>query len=169
MLAVAKRLAVSALLALALTASVITATAQAQTAPADPDRQAAAKDLMAAMNVQEQFHKTLNSVQSLLSQQMKTQPGGDKAIALVAKIFDSESEDVKAYLIDAEAALVTFYAERFTTDELKEIAAFQRSASGKKLQAAIPDMVGSLGPPLAKFQESVKKKLVEELSAKPPQ
>jgi hypothetical protein len=121
------------------------------------------------MNVQEQFNKTLASVQNLLSQQMKTQPGGDKAVALIGKIFDPDSADVKAYLADAETALVAFYAERFTTEELKDITAFQSSPAGKKLQANIPDMVQSLGPPLAKFQESVKKQLVEELTAKPKQ
>ncbi len=164
MLAGATRFTLTALFAL-----FIASAAHAQSTPPDADRQAAAKDLMAAMNVEEQFHKTLTSVQSLLSQQMKTQPGGEKAIALIAKIFDPASPDVKNYLTDAEAALLTFYAERFTTEELKEIAAFQRSAAGKKLQASIPDMVGALGPPLGKFQESVKKQLVEELSAKPKQ
>jgi uncharacterized protein len=153
---------------LAVLALLMAGAVQAQSTP-DPDRQAAAKDLMAAMNAPEQFHKTLSSVQNLLAQQMKTQPAGEKAIALIAKIFDPESPDVKTYLADAENALLTFYAEHFTTDELKEIAAFQRSAAGKKLQASIPEMVGSLGPPLAKFQEGVKTKLVEELSAKPKQ
>lgn len=151
---------------LAFSLALFAGLAHAQGAP-DADRQAAAKDLMAAMNVQEQFNKTLASVQNLLAQQMKAQPGGDKATALIGKIFDPESADVKAYLTDAEAALVTFYAERFSTEELKEITAFQRSAAGKKLQANIPDMVQALGPPLAKFQESVKRKLVDELSAKP--
>lgn len=150
-------------------ALLFSGSAHSQGTPPDAERQAAAKELMAAMNVQEQFHKTLSSVQNLLSQQMKTQPGGDKAMALIAKIFDPNSADVKTYLTDAEAALLAFYAERFTTQELKEITAFQSSAAGKKLQANIPDMVQSLGPPLGKFQESVKKQLVEELSAKPKQ
>ncbi len=163
MLAGAMRFTLTAILALFMAVA-----GHAQTAP-DPERQAAAKDLMAAMNVQEQFHKTLTSVQNLLSQQMKTQPGGEKAIALIGKIFDPESQDVKTYLTDAEAALLTFYTERFTTEELKEIAAFQRSGAGKKLQASIPDMIGALGPPLGKFQESVKKQLVDELSTKPKQ
>lgn len=163
MLADAMRFTLTAILAVFLTGA-----AHAQTAP-DPDRQAAARDLMVAMNVQEQFHKTLASVQNILSQQMKTQPGGEKTTALIAKIFDPESQDVKNYLTDAEAALLAFYAERFTTEELKDIATFQRSVAGKKLQASIPDMVGSLGPPLSKFQESVKKQLIEELSAKPKQ
>lgn len=164
MLARATRLTVAMLVSLFL----VTSAAQAQATP-DPERTAAAKDLLVAMNVQEQFHKTLSSVQNLLSAQMKTQPGGEKTLALIAKIFDPESQDVKTYLTDAEVALQVFYADRFTVEELKEIAAFQRSAAGKKLQAAIPDMVGALGPPLGKFQESVKKQLVEELSAKPKQ
>lgn len=154
----------TALFAVLLMASTL----QAQTSPAaDPERQAAAKDLMQAMNVQEQFHKTLASLQNLLSQQLKSQAGGDKAMAIITKIFDPESQEVKTYLTDAEAALTNFYAERFTTEELKEVAAFQRSPAGKKLQASIPEMVGSLGPPLAKFQEGVKKQIVDELSAKP--
>lgn len=165
MMSAVTRSTIAAVLALAMAAGA----AFAQGTPPDADRQAAAKDLMAAMNVEEQFNKTLTSVQSLLTQQIKTQPNNEKAVALIGKIFDPSSPDVKAYLVDAEAALTGFYAERFTTEELKEIAAFQRSAAGKKLQASIPDMVGALGPPLGKFQESVKKQLVEELSAKPKQ
>lgn len=165
MLSAITRTTTAALIALVMSTGV----ALAQGAAPDADRQAAAKDLMAAMNVEEQFHKTLTSVQSLLTQQIKTQPNNEKAVALIGKIFDPASPDVKTYLTDAEAALTAFYAERFTVDELKEIAAFQRSAAGKKLQASIPEMVGALGPPLGKFQESVKKQLVEELSAKPKQ
>lgn len=154
-----------ALLAALLSVSAV----QAQATPPDADRQAAAKELMAAMNVQEQFNKTLASVQTLLSQSLNNQPGGEKAMQMMSKIFDPASPDVKAYLTDAEAALVTFYAERFTTEELKEITKFQQSEPGKKLQAHIPDMIQAMGPPLAKFQESVKNQLMQELTAKPKQ
>lgn len=149
---------------------VAVAPAVAQDQPAvDPERAAAAKELLAAMKVQEQFHKTLDSMQNVLAGQMKAQPGGDKAVATIAKVFEPESEHVRVYLTDAEAAMTRFYAERFTAAEMKEISAFYASASGQKLQAAIPDMVQALGPPVVKFQESVKKVIMDELSAKPKQ
>jgi hypothetical protein len=141
----------------------------AQKPPLDPVKEAAAKELLAAMNVQEQFRKTLDSMQAVLAQQIKAQPGGDKAVATIGKIFAADSEHVKSYLTDAETAMVAFYAERFTAEEMKEITAFQVSAAGKKLQSSMPEMVKALGPPIAKFQESVKKILVDELSAKPKQ
>lgn len=159
------RLLASALLSVL----VLAQPAFAQKPPLDPAKETAAKELLAAMNVQEQFRKTLDSMQAVLGQQMKTQPGGDKAMATIGKIFASDSEHVKTYLADAETAMVAFYAERFTAEEMKEITAFQLSAAGKKLQSSMPDMVQALGPPIAKFQDGVKKILVDELSAKPKQ
>jgi hypothetical protein len=138
---------------------------QAQTV--DPAREAAAKDLMNAMNVQEQFQKSTTAMKDLLTKQMASQPGGDKMKVVMDKIFDPQSEGVKVYFVDAEAAYIAFFAERFTVEEMKEIAVFQSSPVGRKMQDAMPDMIGALGPPLAKFQESIKKQIVEELQAKP--
>lgn len=154
---------VMALLVLAVMAVPLAA----QDAAVDPAKQAAAKDLLAAMNVQEQFRKTLDSMQNVLAAQMKAQPGGDKAMSLIAKVFEADSDHVKAYLADAETAMLGFYASRFTTEEMKDITTFQLSPAGKKLQAAMPEMVQALGPPIGKFQESVKTIMMQELTAKP--
>lgn len=88
---------------------------------------------------------------------------------LLDKIFDPKGTEVNAYFNDAEAAYVAFFSERFTTDELKQITAFQASPVGKKMQASTPEMIGALGPSLGKFQESIKKQIVDELQAKPKQ
>jgi hypothetical protein len=145
-----------------------TAGASAQDASGpDPARVAAAKELMVAMDVQEQFQKTTAAMKDLLTQQMQSQPGGDKMKAVMDKIFDPSSEGIKTYFTDAEGAYVNFFASRFTVEELKEIAVFQSSPVGKKMQASMPDMIAALGPPLAKFQESIKKQVLEELQAKP--
>lgn len=133
----------------------------------DPARVAAAKDLMAAMNVQDQFHKSTTAMKDLLISQMQAEPGGDKVKTLMDKIFDPNSDGIKTYFADAETAYITFFAERFTPEEMKEIAAFQSSAVGRKMQGAMPDMIAALGPPLAKFQEHIKKAVVEEFQAKP--
>lgn len=148
--------------------SVLAATGlNAQTV--DPAREAAARELMQAMNVQEQFQKSTTAMKDLLTKQMAAQPGGDKMKAVMDKIFDPSSESVKTYFADAEAAYITFFATRFTVEEMKEIAVFQASPVGRKMQGATPDMIASLGPPLAKFQEGIKKQIVDELQAKPEQ
>lgn len=153
---------------LAILVALLAATAlNAQTA--DPAREAAAKDLMKAMNVQEQFEKSTTAMKDLLTKQMEAQPGGDKMKAVMDKIFDPSSESVKTYFADAEAAYVAFFASRFTVEEMKEIAVFQSSPVGRKMQDAMPDMIASLGPSLTKFQDGIKKQIIEELQAKPKQ
>lgn len=161
MITLLSRLALAAILSLTVLAG-----AEAQTPP-DAERAAAAKDLMAAMKTDDQLNKTLDSVKGLLTQQLKSQPGGDKAMEVINKVFAPDSEALKAYLVDAEASMIAFYSERFTAAEMKDIAAFQRSPSGEKLRAAMPDLIQALGPPLGKFQTALKKTLVEELNPKP--
>ena len=160
----------SRLITLALLTSFVALTpAFAQTPPPDADRVAAAKDLLDAMKAKEQFQKTLDTVQKVLSRQMQAQPNGDKAMPVIAKTFEPGSAEVTAYFVDAETAMLNFYTERFTAEEMKAIASFQRSPAGQKLQAASTDMMGALGPPLNKFQESLKKVLVEQFGPKPKQ
>ncbi len=136
-------------------------------AAADPARVAAAKNLLVAFGGLDQAKASIPQFVDMLVADIKLR---DNKIAAPAEYFlRSETEPdkprVKAYLAEVEKAAIDFYAERFTTDEMKVIAEFHTSAAGKKFQAETPKLLGLMVPMMGKFQQSLIEDMSKGLSA----
>src|SRR5579871_1684302 len=127
-------------LALCLLAAAAAAPAAADTpVGADPERLAAAKELMVAAGSARQF----DAVIPLLSQQMeqafiRLKPEHEDIIHSVFKLIPERFAERKQELLDQIAVL---YAERFTTEELHGARDFFASPLGRKFVSAQSDLV----------------------------
>ena len=134
---------------------------------ADPQRLAAAKDLLVAFGGLDQAKASIPQFVDMLVADIKQR---DDKIAAPAEYFlRTETEvgkpRVTAYLAEVEAAATQFYAERFTVEEMKAIADFHKSAAGKKFQAETPKLLGLMVPMMGKFQQSLIEDMSKGLSA----
>jgi uncharacterized protein len=114
---------------------------QAQKAPAaDPARVAAAKELMAAAGVSKQFDAIMpllfNQMKGLFLQQVPTQ---QKELNEVFEAVLGRMSARRQELIDEIAGL---YAQRLTTEELKEITRFYSTGVGAKFIQLQPELAG---------------------------
>ena len=72
---------------------------------------------------------------------------------------------MKTYLADVEEAAAAFYAERFTVEELKAVADFQRSPAGRKFQTETPQLMSVMIPRITKFQQGLIEDMQKGLTA----
>lgn len=157
-----RALALAALLLLTLPA----AGAFAQAAAPDPARLAAAQELVASMGGDDQARASVTAFVDAINADLR-QKVPQKAPALEAFLKGELAADkprLKELLADLQNLAVTFYAERFTVDELKAIAAFQKSAAGRKFQETTPRLMTLLAARMQDFQGSLMRDLQGELS-----
>lgn len=166
-----KAMGLGLVLGLGMAVTVVPARAQdapkAEAAKADPARVAAAKDLLQAMGGIEQARASISQFVEALIAEITSK---DQSISGPASLFlRSETQPdrprVKQFLAGVEEAAAGFYAERFTAEELKTIADFQRSAAGKKFQAETPQLMGVMIPRMTAFQQGLIEDMQKGLTA----
>jgi uncharacterized protein len=131
-------LTLAALLA-ALTLIVPPAAAQQPSPAQDPARIAAAKELFIASGQVTQFDTVINTMTIGLAGVFKKQhPSHAQEIDNVMKAMAEKFIARKSEVIDQVAPL---YAERFTAEELRDIAGFYKTPVGRKLVAEQPEIM----------------------------
>lgn len=119
---------------------VLAAAALAQENPRDPERMAAAKELIEVTGARKQIELMLDVMKQSAgagAREAAGDPAGAKAEqAFVA--FTAKFNGYRDQMIEEFAAL---YAERFSAAELKEISAFYRSGTGAKFISAMPELM----------------------------
>lgn len=119
---------------------VLAVPAAAQENPKDPERIAAAKELIEVTGARKQIELMLDMMNQSVGAGAR-ESGGGAAGARAEKEFAAFSAKFKTYrdqMVDEFAGL---YAERFTASELKEISAFYRSGAGAKFISAMPELM----------------------------
>jgi uncharacterized protein len=118
--------------------------AELQSPPAsgevDPERLAAARDLLQATNTDAQFATVIPMMFSQLKQAIP--PSGPKMQEELDKVFDEIQKqfiDRRSEVLDQIAML---YARRFSAEEMKALAEFYRSPLAQKFITAIPELTG---------------------------
>lgn len=157
-----RALALAALLLLTLPA----AGAFAQAGAPDAARLAAAQELVASMGGDDQARASVTAFVDAINADLR-QKVPQKASALEAFLKGELAADkprLKELLADLQKLAVTFYAERFTLDELKAVTAFQKSAAGRKFQETTPRLMTLLAGRMQDFQGSLMRDLQGELS-----
>jgi hypothetical protein len=123
----------------------------------DAARMAAARDLVEATGGVAMAEKAIDEMLvGIVNSVRQSNPGaaGDFERAM-RTILSPSSPKVKAYLQEIMEVTVNLYAEKFTVEEMKAIAAFQRSAVGKKFQGVTVEAMSRMGPAMMKFQSSI--------------
>lgn len=135
--------------------------ANAQSPGADPQRIAAAGELIQAMGGLEQARDSaLQFIEVVVGDMTARTPDKREVfLTFLQRSREADSQRVKAYLTEVEQAAVSFYAGNFTVEEMKAIAEFQKSAAGQKFQKPTPQLAALISPRLQDFQQ----KLVHDL------
>lgn len=113
--------------------------AVAQKAPADPERLAAARDLMEVTGVSKQ----LEGMTAAMRQGFAEGAAGDKSGqgAAMTKEFDAALQKFMSYKEEMLNDFAQLYAETFTAAEMKEVADFYRSGTGAKFIRLLPELM----------------------------
>jgi hypothetical protein len=128
--------ALASLLLLALFAPA----AFAQAAVPDPQRVAAAKELMEVTGVSKQLDEMI----AVMGQGFRTgaaDAAGQAKAEEAGKEFDAHMKRLMSYrqaMLDDFAAL---YAEKFTLEELRQVTDFYKSPAGAKFVQAVPELI----------------------------
>jgi uncharacterized protein len=145
MLQITKR-AGAALIAAALALSMAAVPAVAQdTAPpppaelqVEPERLAAARDLLQATNTEAQFTTVIPMMFGQLKQSMP--PAGPKMQEELDKVFDEVQKQFIERRNEVLDQIAVLYAQKFSAEEMKALADFYRSPIGQKFIAAMPEL-----------------------------
>jgi hypothetical protein len=145
MLQITKR-AGAALIAAALALSMAAMPAFAQdTAPppptelqVEPERLAAARDLLQATNTESQFTTVIPMMFGQLKQSMP--PAGPKMQEELDKVFDEVQKQFIERRNEVLDQIAVLYAQKFSAEEMKALADFYRSPIGQKFIAAMPEL-----------------------------
>jgi len=142
--------------ALTLAGSLAGLPSQAQRGP-DASQLAAARELVDATGGISMAERVVDEMISGMVKQMRmTNPGAAGEFERVMRVVLSpQSPKVQAYFNEIMDVTTRFYAEKFTTDELRELTAFQRSPLGQKFQRVLPEGMARMGPAMMKFQNSI--------------
>ena len=146
---------------MALVMVLMAAPVAAQRTPPDEARVAAAKEVIASSGGRADTFKYFGSMKTALVNQLRNQDPG-KAEAAKQRLdayLSEQNPKVAAALDEMEALAISFYASGFTTEELKTIAAFQGSAAGAKLRAAVPELSVAMAAPMFRFQHELMSEL----------
>lgn len=118
--------------ALALLALAHPARAQDTTAAPSPARMRAAEELMAAMDMERNYARTVDA----MVEQQKTQ---NAVIAQHEAEFRAFFERYMSWE-QIEPEYIRLYAETYTEDELHQLAAFYRTPLGRRLMETLPQV-----------------------------
>jgi uncharacterized protein len=154
-------LAALAVAALALTAQAFLPAAQAQKAPGDPDRIAAARELLDAAGAARQFDAvmpTLSAQMQAIFLQMK--PDHAKEIREVFDLMIRRFSDRKQELLDEVAGL---YAQKLSADEMRQIADFYKSPVGTKFVSAQGELTQQTMAVGARWGQKIGKEIEQEV------
>lgn len=135
--------------------------AAAQTAPPDTERMAAAEELVTSMGGDDQGRASVAAFVDAINAELR-QKVPDKAPVLEAYLKTEAAPDkprTTELLADLKKLAVGFYAERFTTEELKALSAFQKSPAGRKFQEATPRLMTLLAGRMLDFQSTLMRDL----------
>jgi hypothetical protein len=127
-------------IALMMTLAALNVSAQAQqTAPASPAAVQLARDVVLASGATRAFDGVVPSIlQQSLGVFVQQNPDLQKELTATIKGFAPEFEKRVSEIIDIVARV---YASRFAEAELKEILAFYRSTTGKKMVSLLPNVL----------------------------
>ncbi len=120
-------------------------------------KQAAASDLVKAMGGLKQARKTIAQLKTgMIADVTRRAPDIAPAFtAFVEKELAPDSKRVTAYLKDMEGIAVKFYVDNFSSDEMKQIADFQRTEAGMKFQRQAPQLLQIMTPRMMQFQQEL--------------
>lgn len=126
-------------------------------APLDPARVAAARDLVAAMDARNQAQASIVQLkQALIMRIQASDPKRTVGFAAYAeREMDPNGPRVQALVAELENSAVSFYAHYFAPEEMAQIAAFQRSAAGRKFTQYMPELGAVIGQRMGQFQVEV--------------
>lgn len=119
---------------------VLAAPATAQENPADPERVAAAMELIEVTGAKKQIELMLDMMKQGMGAGAR-ESGRGEADAQAEKDFAAFSAKFKSYRDQMVEEFASLYAERFTAAELKEVSAFYRSGTGAKFISAMPELM----------------------------
>ena len=141
-----KAMAHAAIVAGALTCGMA-APAIAQGAPplppagqVEPDRLAAARDLLVATNTDAQFATVIPMLFGQLKQSMP--PSNPKMQQELDQVFEEVQKQFIERRSEVLDQIAILYALKFTAEEMKTLADFYRSPIGQKFIVAIPELTG---------------------------
>jgi uncharacterized protein len=123
----------------------------------DAARMAAARDLVEATGGVAMAEKAIDEMLAgIINSMRQSNPGAAGDFERVMRtILSPSSPKVKAYLQEIMDVTVNLYAEKFTVEEMKELAAFHRSPVGKKFQNVVPEAMSRMAPAMMKFQTGI--------------
>ena len=147
--------------ALAAALAFTAAPASAQTAPPDEARLAAAKEVIDASGGRTEAFKSMSSIKAAMVAQLRNQDPAkaDRAQKALDEFLVESNPKVAAYLDEMQGVAISFYANTFTTEELKTISAFQSSPAAVKFRAVVPELSGAMTAPMFRFQSELMKEL----------
>lgn len=119
---------------------VLAAPAAAQENPKDPERIAAAMELIEVTGAKRQIELMLDVMKQGVGEG-PGERGSSSADAQAEKDFAAFSAKFQSYRDQMIDEFATLYAERFTATELREISAFYRSGAGAKFISAMPELM----------------------------
>ena len=124
---------------LCLGLSAIPSQAQQKAPVLDPAAITAAKDLMLALGIEQQFETVIETMTKGMSASIRQrQPGKAKEIDEVFTKMAAKFRSRKSDVIEMTAPL---YAEKFSVAEMKEIGAFYKTPIGQKMLKTQPEIM----------------------------
>jgi hypothetical protein len=127
--------------------------AQAPTPSVAPENLAAARELVSAMKVADQFKAQVPSlIANIKPVIVQNRPEVEKKYQAMMPTFQQQAMQRINELTDA---LATIYAQNFTLDELHAIAAFYGTPAGQKLNALNPAVNSQSMQAVKQFQLAV--------------
>jgi uncharacterized protein len=115
-----------------------TAAPPATAAQVEPDRLAAARDLLQATNTDAQFTAVIPMMFSQLKQSLA--PSGPKMQQELDQVFEEVQKQFIERRNEVLDQIAILYAQKFTAEEMKSLADFYRSPIGQKFIVAVPDL-----------------------------
>ena len=144
MLQITKRAGAALIVAgLALGLAAVPAFTQDTAAPpastqTEPDRLAAAHDLLEATNTDAQFATVIPMMFGQLKQSMP--PSGPKMQEELDRVFEEVQKQFLERRNEVLDQIAILYAQKFSAEEMKALADFYRSPIGQKFIAAVPEL-----------------------------
>lgn len=108
--------------------------------PRDPERIAAAMDLIEVTGARKQIELMLDVMKQGVGAGAR-EGGGSAGAKQVEKDFAAFAARFQGYRDQMIEEFAALYAERFTAAELKDIAAFYRTGAGAKFISAMPELM----------------------------
>lgn len=113
--------------------------APAQPAPqVEPDRLAAARDLLVATNTESQFSTVIPLMFGQMKQAIPT--GTPQMKEELDKVFDEVQNQFIVRRAEVLDQIAILYAQKFSADEMKALADFYRTPIGQKFIDAMPEL-----------------------------